>query len=115
MVACKREGCDKEVGKNGRKGFCQKCYRSNSIDSHAGLSCSSVANLFSPPPASLNQSLDVTDIVMVNSSFKTKSTDYVTISDSPPHSVDELFVMIVQFKDDAIASLSFALLSYRRS
>ena len=120
MVACKTEGCDKEVGRHGRKGFCQKCYRSSSGTAQSTapptLTDDSAMQLFSSPPVSLNQSVVIPDIQMVNASFKTDSTDYVTIPDTPSQSMDEMFAMIVQMKeeynhqlkkrDEAIASLS---------
>ena len=123
MVECQTIGCKLAVGKNGRKGFCQKCYRktlansaNESLNSGVDTRNDSVAHLFSTPPASLNQSVLVPDIALVNASFKTQDGDYVTIPDTPPQSVDELFAMIIQMKeeynlqlkkrDEAIASLS---------
>ena len=129
MVECQTFGCKLAVGKNGRKGFCQKCYRKTLAKSDESLNCSidirndsqdlfstPPAHLFSTPPASLNQSLLVPDIVLENASFKTQEKDYVTIPETPPQSVNEMFAMLIQMKEDynlqlkkrdeAIASLS---------
>ena len=123
MVECQTIGCKLAVGKNGRKGFCQKCYRktlansaNESLNSNVDTRNDSVAYLFSTPPASLNQSVLVPEIELENASFKTQDGDYVTVPETPPQSVDELFAMIVQMKeeynlqlkkrDEAIASLS---------
>ena len=55
MVKCKVAECDREVGRNGRKGFCQGCYYVSSQEQDELKD--SVSNLFHTPPDSLNQSI----------------------------------------------------------
>ena len=127
MTECKSEGCTKVVGKNGRSGMCQKCYRS----SNAAANASRIAESATPkdtqsgdgdqstPPISLSQLHDLPTAPFtpfVNTSFKTKDADYVVVSEVQPQSMDEMFAMIIQMKEDynlqlkkrdeAIASLS---------
>ena len=68
---------------------------------------------------SLNQSGILPDIQLVNAAFVIKESDYVKMPDSPPQSVDQLFALVYQMKEDfnlqlkkrdeAIASLSLCI------
>ena len=106
---CKVQGCSKEVGQNGRKGMCQSCYRSsNSVPNISSNTTPEgtqsendlAAQLFSAPPLSLNQ-LDIEPTApFVNASFKTNDADYVAIPETAPQSMDTMFAMIIQMKED---------------
>ena len=131
MVECQTIGCKLAVGKNGRKGFCQKCYRktltnsaNESLNSGVDTKNDSVAHLFSTPLASLNQSVLTPDITLVkdltNAAFDNSSSSISnaiedTVEETPPTSVEDLyhlftrmrseFTLIIKEKDATIASL----------
>ena len=132
MVECQTIGCKLAVGKNGRKGFCQKCYRktltnsaNESLNSGVDTKNDSVAHLFSTPLASLNQSVLTPDITLVkdltNAAFDNSSSSISnaiedTVEETPPTSVEDLyhlftrmrseFTLIIKEKDATIASLT---------
>ena len=107
MTECKTNGCNKAVGKNGRKGKCQKCYRAEvnlqnnpTMDPAANEEDSSLENLFHEPPTSLNQTGVLPELSLVNAAFASHTADYIQLPETAPTAVNELFQMMIQMKDD---------------
>ena len=67
---------------------------------NTSLSDESVAHLFHSPPASLNQSGILPDIKLTNAAFVINDADYVTVQDTPPQTVEALFAVVLQMKED---------------